>query len=199
MRSYEVARSLFSFLAFMAWSVVVVGVIVALIGAAGASQYGGSGAGLLATAPGIYIGITGLILVAFVEMGRATVDTAEYTQQMLSISRDQLEVSKQGLKLQSVVPQTFAAAAQKESAQEPRSSFADQTPAASPPEHEPEAINLEQPKMEKTTYRGKTITVEDGKFHIAKMSFTSLEKAQTYIDQLGVNEGVQLSGVTRNS
>lgn len=97
MRSYETARTLFSFLAFWAWCVVIAGVLVALVSAAGASQYGGAGAGLLATAPGIGIGIAGLILVAFVQMGRATVDTAEYTQQMLKIARDQLEVSQQGL------------------------------------------------------------------------------------------------------
>ncbi len=64
--------------------------------------------------PGIGIGITGFILVAFVQMGRATVDTAEYTQQMLKLSRDQLEVSKQSLKVQNSAPQTFAAATQKE-------------------------------------------------------------------------------------
>jgi len=97
MRSYEAARTLFSFLAFCAWSVVIIGVLVALIGAGGGSRYGGAGAGLLAMAPGIGIGISGLILVAFVQMGRAGVDTAEYTQQMLKIARDQLEISRQSL------------------------------------------------------------------------------------------------------
>ena len=134
MRSYEAARSLFSFLAFIAWSVVVIGVFVALISAAGASKYGGGGAGLLAMVPGIGIGITGFILVAFVQMGRATVDTAEYTQQMLKLSRDQLEVSKQGLKLQNAVPQTFVAAAQTKSTQETKNSFANQTKVAAPTE-----------------------------------------------------------------
>ena len=32
MRSYETARSLFSFLAFCAWSMVVIGVIAAFVG-----------------------------------------------------------------------------------------------------------------------------------------------------------------------
>lgn len=199
MRSYEAARSLFSFLGFIAWSVVVIGVIVALISAAGASKYGGGGAGLLAMVPGIGIGITGFILVAFVQMGRATVDTAEYTQQMLKLSRDQLEVSKQGLKLQNAVPQTFAAAAQTENAQEPKTSFAKQTSTASAPEREPKALNLEQPMVRSTVYRDKTITIADGRFHFANMSFTSLKKAQSYIDQLGVNPAVRLSGETRNT
>jgi hypothetical protein len=107
MRSYEVARTLFSFLAFCAWSIVVVGGLVALIGAGGGSRYGGAGAGLLAMVPGLSIGIAGLLLVAFVQIGRATVDTAEYTQQMLKISRDQLEISKQGLNTQNSVPATY--------------------------------------------------------------------------------------------
>ena len=199
MRSYEAARSLFTFLAFIAWSVVVIGVIVALVSAAGASRYGGGGAGLLAMVPGIGIGITGFILVAFVQMGRANVDTAEYTQQMLKTARDQLEVSKQGLKLQSTVPQTFAAAAQTESAQEPKSSFASQPATAAPSGGESTALKLEQPSSENVVYRDKTITIADGKFHFANMSFTSLEKAHHYIDQLGINPAVQLSGETRNT
>lgn len=172
---------------------------MALISAAGVSQYGGGGAGLLAMIPGIGIGITGFILVAFVQMGRATVDTAEYTQQMLKVSRDQLEVSKQGLKLQNAVPQTFAAAAQTVSGQEPNSSFADQTKKDFPPEHELKALKLEQTMTEETIYLGETITFEDGEFRFAKMSFTSLEKAQSHIDQLGVNMPAKLSGVTRDS
>ena len=108
MRSYEAARSLFSFLGFIAWSVVVLGVLVALVSAAGGSRFGGAGAGLLAMVPGVAIGIAGFILVAFVQMGRATVDTAEYTQQMLKIARDQLDVSKQGLNQGKVLEQGFA-------------------------------------------------------------------------------------------
>jgi len=197
MRSYEAARSLFSFLGFIAWSVVVFGVIGALISAAGVSQYAGGGAGLIAMVPGIGIAITGFILVAFVQMGRATVDTAEYTQQMLKLSRDQLEVSKQGLKLQYAVPQTFATAAQKETAPESKSSFASQTSTSPPPEHAPKVINKDPPLVRKTVYRDKTITIADGSFHFAKMSFTSLEKAQQYIDRLGINPAVKLSGETR--
>ncbi|WP_162798201.1 hypothetical protein [Sulfitobacter sp. SK011] len=188
MRSYEAARSLFSFLAFMAWSVVVVGVIVALIGAAGASQYGGSGAGLLAMVPGIGIGITGLILVAFVQMGRATVDTAEYTQQMLSISRDQLEVSKQGLKLHGAVPQTFAAAAQKEFAPDPKSSFAD---SATPSEEDPELAKSQLIRLQKAEsteeiidYRGEKIRVEGGKYFVGKIGFFEFGSAKRHIEKM---------------
>jgi len=277
MRSYEAARSLFSFLAFVAWSVVVIGVLVALMSAAGGSQFGGSGAALLAMIPGIGIGITGFILVAFVQMGRATVDTAEYTQQMLQLSRDQLEVSKQGLKLKDAGPQTFAAAVPKspekiskfqgtgdqspsfatgpngvEKKSAPKQEFfyqkrqvrvqgeyfqcggnlfetaesakahiddvmADEhagtalplleekntvSPVSSEPASVPVlavnnqsvALGLKDGTLE---YSGHEIAVQGGKFFFAKMGFDTLEKAQRYVDQLGVNPNAKLGGVTR--
>jgi hypothetical protein len=184
MRSYEAARSLFSFLAFIAWSVVVIGVIVALVGAAGASQYGGSGAGLLAMVPGIGIGITGFILVAFNQMGRATVDTAEYTQQMLEISRGQLEVSKQGLKLQNAVPQTFAAAAETENAREPKNSFGNQADKTSPQGRIVVNLEPEQPADQSVIYRGKMIRDQEGKFLCKGIQFDTLLAAKEHIDSL---------------
>jgi len=194
MRSYEAARSLFSFLAFIAWSVIVIGVLVALASAAGASRYGGGGAGLIAMVPGIGIGITGFILVAFVQMGRANVDTAEYTQQMLKISRDQLEVSKQGLKLQSAVPQTFAAASQEESAQEPKTSFASQTEKTAPPKQVVKELEPEQPVDKSTVYQGKTIRNEQGKFLYNDIPFKTLFAAQEYIDSFAVSQEKKLPG-----
>jgi hypothetical protein len=98
MRSYEAARSLFSFLGFMSWLVIIAGALAALAGAKASSIYGGGTAGLLAAMPGIGIAVLGFVLLAFVQMGRATVDSAEYGQQMLKIARDQLELSKQSLK-----------------------------------------------------------------------------------------------------
>ncbi|HCP81860.1 MAG TPA: hypothetical protein DIT67_09820 [Octadecabacter sp.] len=184
MRSYEAARSLFSFLAFIAWSVVVVGVLVALVSAVGASKYGGGGAGLLAMVPGIGIGITGFILIAFVQMGRATVDTAEYTQQMLKTARDQLEVSKQGLKLQNAAPQTFAAVVQKESAQEPKSSFANQADKTSPQGRMVGNLEPEQLADQSTIYKGKTIRNEKGKFLYKGIQFDTLLSAKEHVDSL---------------
>ena len=182
MRSYEAARSLYSFLEFIAWAVVVTGVIVALMGAAGASKYGGSAAGLLAMVPGIGIGITGFILVAFVQMGRATVDTAEYSQQMLKLSRDQLEVSKQSLKAQNSAPQTFAAATQQGSNQDQKASFASQ---ANNVESSGQTISDSGPDNfvpEDTIYRGKTIRAEKGKFLYKGVPFDTLGAAKDYVD-----------------
>ena len=192
MRSYEVARKLLSFLEFCAWFVVVIGVVIAIIGAGGGSRFGGAGAGLLAMAPGIGIGMAGLILVAFVQMARATVDTAEYSQQMLKISRDQLEVSKQGLKQQSVVPQTFAAAAQTESAQEPKNSFANQSDNTSPQGRMVGNLEPEQPADQSAIYRGKTIRNQEGKFIYKGIRFDTLLAAKEHIDTLAAQPARKL-------
>ena len=193
MRSYEAARSLFSFLAFMAWSSVVSGVLLALISAAGASKYGGSGAGIIAMVPGIVIAIVGCIQLAFVQMGRATVDTAEYTQQMLKLSRDQLEVSKQSLKAQNSAPQTFAAATQQGSNQDQKASFASQ---ANNAESSGQTISDSGPGNfvpEDTIYRGKTIRAEKGKFLYKGVPFDTLGAAKDYVDAFGAAPTRELS------
>lgn len=196
MRSYETARSLFSFLAFCAWSVVIIGVLVALVGAGGGSRYGG-GAGLLAMVPGIGVGLAGLLLVAFVQMGRATVDTAEYTQQILKISRDQLEVSTQGLKLQATAPHTFATAAQTESAPEVKSSFASRAGNSSPQGRTVGTIAPDEPTDQSTIYRGKTIRDQKGKFFYRGIEFDTLLAAKDHIDSLALPLARNLPGQIR--
>jgi hypothetical protein len=199
MRSYEVARTLFSFLAFCAWSIVVVGGLVALIGAGGGSRYGGAGAGLLAMVPGLSIGIAGLLLVAFVQIGRAAVDTAEYSQQMLKVARDQLDVSKQGLKLQSVVPQTFTATTQTESGQGPKSSFASPANKTSRQERTVGKLEPEQFVDQTTIYRGKTIRDQKGKFVCKGIPFDTLLAAKEHIDALATPLVRKLPGPIRET
>lgn len=210
MRSYEAARSLFSFLGFVAWSVVVIGVLVALVSAGGVGRYAGGGAGLLAMVPGIGIGITGFILVAFVQMGRATVDTAEYTQQMLKVARGQLEVSKQGLSQGKALEQGFAALKQPQE-ENPATSFSDAKARETPrqkelrerrerlekpaePSQERVALGLEDGVL---TYAGQTIQVKSGKFLTATMAFSDFKAARNYIDQLAVNPNATRGGVKR--
>lgn len=182
MRSYEAARSLFSFLAFMAWSVIVIGVLVAIIGAASVSQYAGGGAGLLAMVPGIGIGLAGFILVAFVQMGRANVDTAEYTQQMLKISRDQLEVSRQSLKQGDAFQKSYSAL-NKETKEAPKS--AGYTAQAAKPEKvaDPSPRPIQQFDKQ-TQYQGYTIVSNDKLHRVKNAEFRQLEHAKEYIDML---------------
>ena len=187
MRSYEAARTLFSFLAFCAWSVVVIGVLVALIGASGGSRYGGAGAGFLAMVPGLGISIAGLLLLAFVQMGRAGVDTAEYTQQMLKISRDQLEISRQALTVGGEKPKLFEATKGQEKSGSGfnRTGFAkngearnDGKVAAQIPAPKPDML-----EGETLDYLGQTISHERGMFLVGGQSFNSLSYAKNYAER----------------
>jgi len=186
MRSYETARSLFSFLGFCAWSVVVIGGIVAILGAGSASQYAGGGAGLLAMVPGLGISLSGLLLVAFVQIGRANVDTAEYTQQMLKISRDQLEVSKQSLKQGESFQRNYASLNTEDTSTPKNEGYSNATlepDKAAKPKPEP-AKQIEQ----EIVYRGYTILAKDDKFHVNKAVFEKIEFAKEHIDQHRISE-----------
>ena len=186
MRSYEAARTLFSILAFIAWSAVISGVLVALAGAGGGSRYGGAGAGLLGMVPGIIISILGLIQVAFVQMGRANVDTAEYTQQMLKISRDQLEVSKQALNAGKQQARSFAdITSEKKSAVgfESNDFGSSDKPNASNSTSVISATGAPMYEGETLEYSGHSITFNKGKYRAGGMAFETLNLAEAYIDR----------------
>ncbi len=216
MRSYEAARSLFGFLAFLAWAVVVIGGIAALIAGGGVTSHYGGGAAFLAMMPGIGLSLVGFILVAFVQMGRANVDTAEYTQQMLKIARDQLEVSRQALNSESRDAVSFTTKfeettdktgpsfsdvnvskqAQIETPPEARTEDAtEKTAAPSTPVSARVALGLEDGVLE---YGGQTIEVRGGKFLVAEMTFARLAGAQDYVDQTSADTSSKLSGVRRS-
>ncbi|WP_172299995.1 hypothetical protein [Pseudoruegeria sp. HB172150] len=104
MKSYETARKMFDILEIAAWLMVGAGVLLTLSGPATVSQFAPSGAAMAAALPGIAVAFLGMLQVAIVQNARAGVDTAEYTQQMLQVARDQLEVSRRGFKLQKGAP-----------------------------------------------------------------------------------------------
>lgn len=102
MRNYSTARGLLSFIEFVAWTLVVAGVVVALLGMGvgnlGGASIGRSGAevlgGALGAVPGIVLAIFGLLFAALVQIARANVDTAEMTGKMLTIAEEHLRVAK---------------------------------------------------------------------------------------------------------
>lgn len=194
MRSYEAARNLFSFLAFLAWCVVVIGGLIAMVAAESVSSHYGGGAVIMTMLPGFGLSIVGLILVAFVQMGRASVDTAEYSQQILKTARDQLEVSRQVLKA-GKEPETGFASVATNKPEKPSASFADRVAsdteakpaqqAIAPPTSPPSdrlALGLEDGALE---YQGKPIEVQSGKFLYNGIPFETLISAQNYIDNFG--------------
>lgn len=96
MQSYAAARSLFSFLAFMAWCAIIGGGLVAFIAGGAVSQFNRSAMAMLpAIMPGLFIVVVGFLMLAMVQIGRASVDSAEYGQQALQVARDQLAFAKQ--------------------------------------------------------------------------------------------------------
>lgn len=96
MQSYAAARSLFSFMSFVAWSAIIGGGIVALVAMGAVMQFNGSAPAIISAAlPGLVICLFGFLALVMVQIGRATLDSAEYGQQSLQVARDQLAFAKQ--------------------------------------------------------------------------------------------------------
>jgi len=181
MRNYQVARKIFSFMEFCGWSLVVLGLLSGLGMAASVSEYAGAGAAVSSFLIGGMGAGVGLIFVGFVQAGRATVDTAEYTQQMLQIARDQLELSRRGLNSANDVPQSFSAAASKN---EPAVSSQYQTAETkTPPRNEPEPPVTEIPENA-TMYNGRAIEKKGNRYIVEGASFLTLGNAKRHINKL---------------
>ncbi len=188
MRSYEAARTYFSILGVVSWMVIVLGGIVALISIAAVGQmsreFGGSAsAGLAGVVPGLVIAFAGFLGLVFVQIGRAGVDTAEYTQQMLKIARDQLEVSRQSLLGGASPPTTFAGLPRQTDAGQWSVSFSDA--AATNGEATSEAAEKSSSGVQELIqYRGRTISKKDNRYVVEGKSFLNLSYAQKRVDEL---------------
>jgi hypothetical protein len=116
MRSYHAARAVFSLFSTLAWILILGGVILAVIGFArgpSISPYNPDLASTLAAIPGVLLSIFGFVMLVLAQTGRAGVDTAEYSQQMLKASRDHMEVSQQLVRQGEKLEQGYAALASK--------------------------------------------------------------------------------------
>jgi hypothetical protein len=101
MRSYGVARGLFSLLSALAWVMIVGGAFAAFAGFDYGAQMRSPNPLAMAITmgtPGVALFFFGFIMLATSQVGRASVDTAEYSQQMLQTARDHMDVSKQLLR-----------------------------------------------------------------------------------------------------
>ena len=102
MRSYDAARGSFSLFEIIARIIIAVGILAAVAGGGLAAESMGRNAppalaAVLGALPGGLIALAGIFGLALAQMGRATVDSAEYAQQALSVSRQQLELSREVL------------------------------------------------------------------------------------------------------
>ncbi|MCR8551156.1 hypothetical protein M4578_25350 [Salipiger sp. P9] len=178
MRSYEAARSLFSFLAFIAWCVIILGVLAALLagGVAGnARSFGGGPTVFLAILPGIGIAIVGFVCLALVQIGRATVDTAELTQQMLEIARDRLEISRNALSSAGMPANTFENLTLSEKT-DSSISFRERSSEA-----ESATLLRAEDRDGITTFNGQKIKRVGATFVVDGLPFFTMEDAKAYI------------------
>lgn len=177
MRSYETARSLFGFLEFIFWSIVAIGVIGAAMGAEGASRGFGGGA-LVGALPGLALALLGLLGVAMIQNARAGVDAAEYSQQMLKVARDQLEISKQALRGTAPDQPSFSAV-------EPnhRHSTTPSTGKTEPPVRR-QSVQASLPDEDGVrTYNGNRIEKRGNHYYVDERPFITLGKAKKYINE----------------
>ncbi len=193
MRSYEAARGLLSFLGFLAWCAIIGGVLIAIGAGSAVSQTrsfgvgGGAMAGMMAAVPGLILAFLGFLALAQVQIGRAGVDTAEYTQQMLKIARDQLEVSKQSLKQGGAPKQSFETLQLETPLSEGATNHAtyDKSEAGTATPPTVAAPAQEYQPGETITYRTKTIRVVEAGFVFGAQTYNTLEEAKAKIDEDG--------------
>ena len=146
---------------------------------------------LLFYVPGIVIFLVGFVSLSLSQIGRAGVDTAEYSQQMLQLSRDQLNVSQQTLRQGEQIKQSF------EALKTSTASLSTASFATMPDRQAPPAPETPKPAPSNViTYRGKDIFALEHGVCFAGLDFSTVEAAQAYIDQLGVNPQPQLSSTT---
>ncbi len=190
MRSYDAARGYFSFLGFLAWAIIVVGGLITLSALGNASMQPGNLA-LLAAAPGMALIGFGVFGLVYVQSGRATVDSAEYAQQALKVSRDHLDISKQLLKLAQASPAAATYTAPAEASDLHDINFdTDDAPAtyAPPTESASEVSNAEEavaypPQVHR--YGGHDIAVQSGQFRVLGQTFETMIDAKLAVDRAG--------------
>ncbi len=175
---------------------------------------------LLGAAPGIILAMLGFFGLALVQMGRANVDSAEYGQQALQVARDQLDVSRQSLQQGKQLAASYAAQAVEKSpvaaaptADKPAdagasydSRAADTTSvgtsngsaqinsASKGPLLPRPDLEIPTPELlgEKVKVAERDLVLVDGTYRYGSMSFSSVEKAEAYFSQMGVNPDAKL-------
>ena len=191
MRSYRAARAYFSNLEFLSFCVAILGIVIAggslLFSATIAKEFPGIpdiGFMFLAMMPGLAIAFIGFMGLVLSQIGRAGVDSAEYGQQSLKVSREQLEISRQRLMQGSMAEPSYAAV--EAAKREIRHGLADPSPgygyAPAPTSATPSADRT--PLGSAITFQGETIRVVEGGYVFGKAVFDTLEEAQAQIRSL---------------
>ena len=190
--NYGAARGILGLAEIILWLGVGAGVLMAL-GAGSAASRGFGASGILAAAPGLFLAINCFIGIVLLQMSKASVDTADYTYQMLKLSRDQLAVSKQALQVQKEAPTSYATAPTPV-APAAQASFSENGAATATGDAAPDANGTSLPRFlrqdqadihgqEHWDYRDKRIHhTEHGTYLMEGNTFDTLEDAKLYVD-----------------
>ncbi len=188
--NYGAARGVLATAEFLMWCGVAIGVIIAVLSAGAASRGFGS-PGLIVAVPGLVISAICFLGVVLAQIGKAGVDSADYSYQMLSVARDQLEVSRQSLKLQQSAPRsgfTGATVNTSDGRTDPKlssGSFASRRSLAKVETSRIEpASDHEDVKIRYVDYRGKRIhSLANGGYWVDDRTFVSLARAKEFLDR----------------
>ena len=195
MRSYETSRTLFGILEFICWAAIVVGGIMLVVGISALTnaRYG-IGPQAVFAVPGLILPLAGLMGVVLVQTARAAVDTAELTGQILHVSRDQLEVSKQSLRQSEALEKGFEALKSARPLESPKADFATMQPTAN---NSDGAVGLSSlgssrtngtgsadTSVENFEYLGRQILRRGGLYLTNEKQFETLTLAKAHIDSM---------------
>jgi hypothetical protein len=203
------------------------GVIVAFLGGTAASTGFRSGSNelqaLLGAAPGAVVSLAGFFGLAMMQIGRAAVDSAEYGQQALQVSRQQLEVSREVLAQGKTAAASYAELLKRQPVSKTNAtdttSTADTSPSyGSRPAEDATAAqlsdNTKQPQLadkilsapaqlehapeltiDGMLANGDPVTFEGGVWRVGGRTFQTETPARNYAAQLGVNSNAKLSDI----
>ncbi len=164
---------------FGAWAFVVLGVIAALVGMAGGGRMLGGGGGIVAALPGLLIVFLGLFAVMMVQIGRATVDTAEMTGKLLKNSNEELKILKAEGGSQSASFQTSER--QRPSLPISEAETGSDAPAGEKPMQPATKPALTASRYAPLEYEGRQIARSADGFHIEGQTFETLQDAKAYV------------------
>lgn len=175
MHEYRTARTIFGFVEFCIWSLTVVGAALAYAGLAGGDIIL-SGGGVIAMMPGLAMAFYGIVGVMLVQIGRASVDTAEMTGKLLANSESQLRL----MQTQSGSGAGVSVA----------------KPSLAKREHTPRPIASEQPSTEITEYKGTTIERRGSIAFVGQHRFESIAAAKRHIDSIATPVALPIEPVS---
>ena len=166
---------------FAAKCAIGIGILVAFIAASTVSR-GGFGVMAISAAPGIILAMLGNFILVNIQTARATVDSAEYAQQSLKLSRDQLELSKQMLALAKPTNSPSGYAAETAASALQNVSFDTEAPNTNA------AATTSTPALKTHAHNNGIIEERGGEFFIEDRPYVTLEAAQLAIDRAARRE-----------